>query len=91
MKVERPSSLTATRYFVVFLDLEVFLDFSKSSLLGAPWSEGLRMCSLLPRAMRSCFAWILAYRPVLAVVILRPSSRFVHLYFALSLEVPLAK
>lgn len=39
-------------YFLVFLDLAVFLDFSKSSVLGAPGSDGLRMCSLLPSAMR---------------------------------------
>jgi len=67
-----------THYFLVFLDfldLAVFLDFSKSSVLGAPGSDGLHMCSLLPPAMRFFFAWMLAYRPGLAVVIWHPSSR----------------
>jgi len=47
-------------YLLVFLDLAVFSDFSKSSVLGAPGSEGLRMCSLLPWAMRFFFARMLA-------------------------------
>ena len=79
-----PCVLAAERehYFALCLclTLAVFLDFSKSSSLGAPGSDGFRICSLLPWAMRSFLAWMLAYRPVFVVVIWRLSSRFLNWY-----------
>ena len=53
------------------------MDFSKSSVLGATGSEGLRI--------RSCFAWIFVYEPGLAVVVWRPFSRSANGYPARSL------
>jgi len=75
-------------YFAGFLAAWDFLAFSKSSVVGASGSDGLRMCSLLPCAMRSCFALILAYRLGLAVVIGFPFFRFVKRETAPLLEWP---
>jgi len=42
------SAVKPNHDFVAFLFAGGFLAFSKSSVVGAPGSEGLRMCSLLP-------------------------------------------
>ena len=51
-------AIPARSLFRRFLSAWEFRAFSKSSVVGAPGSDGLRMCSLLPCAMRSCFAFI---------------------------------
>jgi hypothetical protein len=41
----------------------VFSAAVNAASLGAPALPGARMCSPLPCAMRSCLAWMFAYRP----------------------------